>query len=117
MPRRGLLSQFNPFFPICKAWPSAISYVFAALALAYVSAGRADESVWADFSLASARSLTPSQGVQLPTSFRALSVDTRTLSDLLDTSGRGRAATTRISLPHPKGGFEVADLSLEHHVG
>ena len=110
MPRRGLLSQFNPFFPICKAWPSAISYVFAALALAYVSAGQADESVWADFSLASARSLTPSQGVQLPTSFRALSVDTRTLSDLLDTAGRGRAATTRISLPHPKGGFEVFDF-------
>ena len=49
-------------------------------------------------------------GCELPTSFRALSVDTRTLSDLLDTAGRGRAATTRISLPHPKGGFEVFDF-------
>ena len=73
-------------------------------------ATRASESFWTDLSPASVRSLQPVGSVALPISHRTLSVDLRGLGDVLDTVSRGSVATARISLPHPKGGFEVFDL-------
>ena len=87
-----------------------LSATLVATLLLGTAHSQADETFWTDLSPASTRSLQPIRNIALPKSYRALSVDLRGLNLALDSAGRGRAMMTRISLPHPKGGFKAFDI-------
>ena len=83
--------------------------VLLALIAAPVTA-QADESVWTELSLSTARSASAGRSVPLPAAYRAFVVDLTTLKANLTPQAQARSSVMTVSLPHPSGGFRAFEV-------